>query len=387
MSKNQKISNTGFRGVYKSYGSKTYYYSTFVNKDPYRKGRIRVGGFKTAFEAAEALKVYERNTKREISYIDRVQRVGYLINEYLIYKKGKVKASTYHQIVLLLDKYIEKKKYNELTFEEFSNNSFLDRFMSNLRNMNISIPWKNKILFVLNDMFEYGALSEILPGKIANKVKFKTPKFKRTVQDNLNSNKNNYWTKEQWKTFMSVVDKESKWYMFFALYGQLGCRLGEIRGLQNKHVINNATEIRIEQQAQNKLGLGKTIITTPKTASSYRTVSISSKTCCLLKEYMKIMESEDPNRFLFFNNDRTCAISCIRREFDKYIKIAKLPRITLHGIRHSNCTWLLSKNLSPQEIGQVSRRLGHSSVKITLDIYMGIHKEENIEIKKALDEI
>mgnify|MGYP003335731235 CR=1 FL=1 len=107
-----------------------------------------------------------------------------------------------------------------------------------------------------------------------------------------------------------------------------------------------------------------------------------------IKTFMLVHDSfNHPNHFLFFNTTRPIGVQTIRRRFDYYTKKAGLPRITIHGIRHSNCTWLLSKALNPQEIGQVSKRLGHSSTKITLDIYMGIHKQEDPLIQDTLNEI
>jgi len=45
---------------------------------------------------------------------------------------------------------------------------------------------------------------------------------------------------------------------------------------------------------------------------------------------------------------------------------AALPRITLHGLRHTCATLLLLHNVNPKV---VSERLGHASIGITLDTY------------------
>lgn len=118
-----------------------------------------------------------------------------------------------------------------------------------------------------------------------------------------------------------------------------------------------------------------------------RTVKISKKLMDQLVIYMKVLNCKDPNCFLFFNRKEPIGLQTIRRKFNDQIEKVGLPRITLHGIRHSNCTWLLSQNLSTQDIGKVSERLGHSSTKMTLDIYMGIHKEESKVINEMLDDI
>jgi len=51
---------------------------------------------------------------------------------------------------------------------------------------------------------------------------------------------------------------------------------------------------------------------------------------------------------------------------DRLVKSAGLPRITLHGLRHTHATILLSKGV-PVKV--VSERLGHAKVEITLNVY------------------
>ncbi|MBQ6921338.1 MAG: tyrosine-type recombinase/integrase [Bacilli bacterium] len=66
--------------------------------------------------------------------------------------------------------------------------------------------------------------------------------------------------------------------------------------------------------------------------------------------------------------------------------MSKVTKITPHGIRHSNATWLLNNpNLTMMEIGMISERLGHESKKVTLDIYYHLTKnKDNKNILSAL---
>lgn len=52
--------------------------------------------------------------------------------------------------------------------------------------------------------------------------------------------------------------------------------------------------------------------------------------------------------------------------FGTALKRAKLPKIRLHDLRHTHATLCLSAGVHPKV---VSERLGHSSVKMTLDRY------------------
>jgi integrase len=56
----------------------------------------------------------------------------------------------------------------------------------------------------------------------------------------------------------------------------------------------------------------------------------------------------------------------ISQAFDRQVAASGLPRITLHGLRHSHCTHLLA---SGHDARLVSARLGHVSVAFTLHRY------------------
>ena len=52
--------------------------------------------------------------------------------------------------------------------------------------------------------------------------------------------------------------------------------------------------------------------------------------------------------------------------FDRLVRASGLPRLTLHGLRHSHCSLALQAGVHPKV---VQERVGHSSVAFTLDRY------------------
>jgi integrase len=56
----------------------------------------------------------------------------------------------------------------------------------------------------------------------------------------------------------------------------------------------------------------------------------------------------------------------VSKEFQRQLTGAALPRIPLHGLRHTYATMALSSGVNSRI---VSGRLGHSTVALTLDIY------------------
>ena len=56
----------------------------------------------------------------------------------------------------------------------------------------------------------------------------------------------------------------------------------------------------------------------------------------------------------------------MQRDFDRLLKSAGLPKIRFHDLRHNAASLMLAGNVSPVS---VSRYLGHSSPRITLETY------------------
>ena len=56
----------------------------------------------------------------------------------------------------------------------------------------------------------------------------------------------------------------------------------------------------------------------------------------------------------------------MQRDFDNLLKTAGLPKIRFHDLRHNAASLMLGRNVP---VVTVSRYLGHSSPRITLEIY------------------
>ena len=99
---------------------------------------------------------------------------------------------------------------------------------------------------------------------------------------------------------------------------------------------------------------GKDIVSTPKTESSVRKVSIPDFLCDELKEYLALLYNNDPDERIF-----KCTKSTLTKHFRNYTELAGLKPITIHGLRHSHVSLLISKRY---DIFEVSKRIGHKSV-------------------------
>ena len=71
--------------------------------------------------------------------------------------------------------------------------------------------------------------------------------------------------------------------------------------------------------------------------------------------------------YVFCHHDRTpLDPSTISHAFANVLHKAGLPPMPLHGLRHSHATLLLQAGTHPRV---VMERLGHSSIRVTLDTY------------------
>ena len=62
----------------------------------------------------------------------------------------------------------------------------------------------------------------------------------------------------------------------------------------------------------------------------------------------------------------TVAHNTVTHAFGKILTAAGLPHVRLHDLRHTHATIMLRAGVHPKV---VSERLGHSSIRITLDTY------------------
>ena len=175
-------------------------------------------------------------------------------------------------------------------------------------------------------------------------------------------------TSEELKQLMDTVSEHfSEHYTLFLLLARTGLRIGEALGLQWKDL--NFIDRYIE--VKRSIVRGK--ISTPKNGK-IRQVDMSLQLAEALKEHLKGFKLEladqkkDDDQFVFTNEE--CKVinkdNWRRRVFYKAIEKAEVRRIRIHDLRHTYATLRISKG---DNVADVSKQLGHHSVKFTMDIY------------------
>lgn len=71
------------------------------------------------------------------------------------------------------------------------------------------------------------------------------------------------------------------------------------------------------------------------------------------------------------------------RRFYRHAEKAGLPRIRIHDLRHSHASMLINKGIPPKVIQE---RLGHASIKVTLDVYSHLYANQQADLARFLSE-
>ena len=118
---------------------------------------------------------------------------------------------------------------------------------------------------------------------------------------------------------------------------------------------------------------------TPKTSESIRTLAIGEKVESILRDISKIQKelnidySPETRIFTASNGDKLNPNS-VTKFFHKFVEKYDLPSCSVHTLRHTNASILLSENLP---ITAVSSRLGHSNPEITFRYYAHQMSDDN----------
>ncbi|MED4399846.1 site-specific integrase [Metabacillus fastidiosus] len=182
------------------------------------------------------------------------------------------------------------------------------------------------------------------------------------------------WSFDELEHFLNIVKKDNKlYYSMFVVAAYTGLRKGEVMALTRDDIDWEKQHLKITKSVSvTKKGVqvGKL-----KTPSSYRNVTIDDFLISILKERvaknnemkLKLGSEYQDGGFLFCHPDgKLFRPPSINKIMYRYIERSGVKKIRFHDLRHTHATLLLELGVNPKVVAD---RLGHSSVKITLDTY------------------
>ncbi|MBR1444797.1 MAG: site-specific integrase [Firmicutes bacterium] len=157
----------------------------------------------------------------------------------------------------------------------------------------------------------------------------------------------------------------------FELCISTGIRIGELCALTcgdidvQKGILKickNTQRIKKEIPESSKT---KVIISTPKTQNSIREIPLPPNLLKILKEYISGRNKEE---FLFVSKRKKAIdVRNIQKRFSKALEICNIRKVKFHILRHTFATKWVNTGLSTKILSEI---LGHSSVSITLSLYV-----------------
>ena len=190
------------------------------------------------------------------------------------------------------------------------------------------------------------------------------------------------WNSAQLETFLASTDGD-RLRPLWTLYAYTGCRRGELLGLTWDDVDPGDGTLTIRRGL---VPVGYTVaLSEPKTEAGYRTIDIPAWVFAMLKRHKAAQKAEKmasrdvwakdrPEGLgeldLVFTNEigRELHPDRVSKLFEHAVTKSKLPRISLHGLRHTLGSIMANELGVP--IGVVARRLGHAKSSTTSDFYV-----------------
>lgn len=319
-----------------------------------------------------------------------------VVFEMLEIKKGNLSGAT-------LDDYYNSAKH----ICEFFDKNFItdikprdiELFYQSLKNKRTGKPLSNHsvkgIRKILNMTLHYAYLN----GYIEKPFPITSVKMKAGY---ITKKDSRFLSKEDVSKLFQIVEGHPRYYILCRILLVTGLRIGEALALQfsdfdrKEGIVHIRHSLKKGDVKHDYKYVREHIIGLPKTEAGCRDIplpldiftTIENWRCYLKrqdKHFQKCVENGTDN-FLFTNyKGEFLQYHTLQYNFQNYLRRNKecaLPRITFHMLRHTFGSLLLEQGA---ELSIVSKLLGHSSIKITSDIYITITKELKQETLKTFE--
>ena len=123
---------------------------------------------------------------------------------------------------------------------------------------------------------------------------------------------------------------------------------------------------------------GNEYFLTPKTKRSIRRVTVPESLHKEILSFVDSMQLNPDERIFYFKKAGLCS------EFKRMIKRSGDLDIRVHDLRHSHVAMLVNIG---KPIEEISRRLGHESIKTTWDTYSHLYPGSDKELAKDIEQL
>lgn len=365
-----------------------------LGRNPSTGKRIRKfkSGFKTKKEAISFANALSVDVENGLNVIDnKILLKDFIMSWYNDYKIKTIGLNTRANYESRINNYIipyfgniELGKLNSATVQQFYND---------LINKDLKPNSCKKIIEILRGCYKYA--------KKLNLVNYLPTEIETVKQE---STKVVVWDDIQLKFFLSEI-KDNWLYLPALIISLTGLRIGELCGLTWDNVDLDEGIIHVRDQViQDKKTYALVHTRILKTNSAYRSISIPQGLINLLKVHKEKQPEDNKKGFVILDReDRMCNPRNVSMDFTKKVEKYKdtledkkekskkeinnymqLPQLSIHGLRHTHATILLLKG---ENIKVISERLGHKSIRVTMDTYSHVLPSMKRQTAALLDNV
>ncbi len=327
--------------------------------------------FKTKEEALQKVLELSKGINTAKKSVNGDYSFEYVWLDYMSEQERQLKPTTFYTYRVNAEKHILKFFKNE------SINSItriqINKFISYLTRLKVSMGHKNTILGILKSFFRFCVLNYDTNHSWVGKI----PPFREDVQ--FNKSKSNYYTMDEFNQFISgtktLVEKTLFTVLMFS-----GLRIGELRAMVWSDFNYKNKSLTINKTLSSKTFNNQNLFS-PKTASSNRTVFIPDEVSEMLLKLKK--ETNNQNEHYIFSGDKSISETTIHRMNTRISAAARVKKIKIHEFRHSYATLMVKKGMTASVL---QKQLGHSDIKVTLKYYVHFELEDQSNEVKSIFE-
>ena len=291
----------------------------------------------------------------------------------------QVKPSTYAVYFTMLEKHIlpELGKYQVRRM----NNRVVDQFLQDKQGQDLSWNTLRLIIFLLKAILHTGEDKGICT---AEKIHYYIPKYKKPYMKVFDRG-------DAQRLISHLENSEKTFEMGLLISICTGIRVGELCGLkwgdvnwsrgtlQINRTVSRIRNPEIDERAEKGRGaetgdhMSKTIvyIGTPKTGTSIREIPLPDFLI------IKMLDSKRGDSCYILSGTEKCMEPRgVQRRFKNLLRRCNIPDINIHSLRHAFASKWIENGFDSKALSEI---LGHSSEKITMDIYV----HSNMEQKKS----
>ena len=299
-------------------------------------------------------------TQEEMKHIDPSgnHTISHLCEAWKLSMRYQVKPSTFACYATIIQKHI-RPSIGTVEMEEM-NNEILSEFILDRQSRGLSANTMRLILFLLKSIIRAGERRGICP---AEPLDFFLPKdrgyeMKLLSQDNRR------------KLLSWLAGCRTNFELGLLLSLSTGIRVGELCCMKWEdvdleegvlHIRRTVSRIRNTDQ---KNTAAKTVlyIGSPKTGTSQREIPLPDFMIPRLKE-----KKREAGCYLLTGRTGCMEPRGVQRRFKNLLRKLRLPDVNIHALRHSFASQWIENGFDSKSLSEI---LGHSSVKITMDIYV-----------------